>query len=63
MLAFCFGIMGVVLGMAQVWYIGIIGGQIGGPAYGGDIAFELAVCFSGIIYPIARVFEKRYLGR
>jgi purine-cytosine permease-like protein len=63
MLAFCFGIMGVVLGMAQVWYIGVIGRQIGDPAYGGDIAFELAACFCGIIYPIARVFEKRYLGR
>src|SRR5271155_5620303 len=57
MTAFCFGIMGVVLGMAQTWYIGVIGGQIGDPTYGGDIAFELAAAFSGIIYPIARYFE------
>jgi|SRR5579862_1616852 len=63
MLAFCFGIMGVVLGMAQVWYMGVIGRQIGDPAYGGDIAFELAACFAGIIYPIARIAEKKYTGR
>lgn len=63
MLAFCSGIMGVVLGMAQLWYIGVIGRQIGDPAYGGDIAFELAACFAGIIYPIVRIAEKRYLGR
>jgi purine-cytosine permease-like protein len=59
--AFCFGIMGVVLGMAQTWYIGVIGRQIGDPDYGGDIAFELAATFAGIIYPIARYFERKYI--
>jgi purine-cytosine permease-like protein len=62
-IAFCFGMMGVVLGMAQTWYIGVIGGEIGDPAYGGDIAFELAATFAGIIYPLARIVEKKYYGR
>jgi len=62
MVAFCFGMMAVVLGMAQTWYMGVIGRQIGDPAYGGDIAFELAACFVGIIYPIGRILEKKYRG-
>jgi len=63
MVAFAFGIMAAVLGMAQTWYKGVIGRQIGDPAYGGDIAFELAIAFSGIVYPIGRVLEAKWLGR
>jgi purine-cytosine permease-like protein len=63
MLALCFGIMAVVLGMAQTWYIGVIGRQIGDPTYGGDIAFELAAAFCAIVYPIGRIAERKYLGR
>lgn len=28
---------GAVLGMAQVWYVGVIGRMIGDPEFGGDI--------------------------
>lgn len=31
------GVAGAVLGMAQTWYIGVIGGMIGDPEFGGDI--------------------------
>lgn len=62
LLAFCFGVMGAVLGMAQVWYIGPIGKLIGGD-YGGDIGFELAFGFSFTSYCCLRYFEKRHFGR
>jgi NCS1 nucleoside transporter family len=61
-LAFCFGVMGAVLGMAQVWFTGPIG-KLCGTQYGGDIGFELAFFFSATSYCILRYFEKRYFGR
>jgi len=61
--AFCCGMAGVPTGMAQVWYIGPIGGLIGDPSYGGDIAFELAMTFTGITYPLFRMLEIKYTGR
>ena len=63
MIAFCFGIMGVVLGMSQVWFQGPIGLLCGVPPFGGDVGFELAFCFSAISYITLRYFEKRYFGR
>lgn len=60
--AFCFGIMGAVLGMAQVWFIGPIG-KLCGTAYGGDVGFELAFVFSAITYIPLRYFEKKYFKR
>lgn len=63
MLAMGCGIAGAVLGMAQTWYVGVIGKKIGLPEYGGDIGFELSFSFAAIVYPIARYFEKRAFGR
>jgi NCS1 nucleoside transporter family len=63
MIAFCFGIMGAVLGMSQVWFQGPIGLLCGVPPFGGDVGFELAFCFSAISYITLRYFEKRYFGR
>ncbi|MCJ1420141.1 purine-cytosine permease [Xylographa parallela] len=60
--AFCFGIMGAVMGMAQVWFIGPIGRLIG-TGYGGDIGFPLAFAFSAISYGVMRTLEKRYFKR
>jgi purine-cytosine permease-like protein len=60
--AFAFGIMGAILGMAQVWFTGPIG-RLCGTKYGGDIGFELAFAFSSTSYCIMRYFEKRYFGR
>jgi len=61
-LAFCFGVMGAVLGMAQQWFIGPIGKLCGGK-FGGDVGFELAFAFSAISYCILRYFEKKHFGR
>lgn len=61
--AFLFGVMGAVLGMAQVWFVGPIGKLCGSAPYGGDVGFELAFCFSAISYTTLRYFEKKHFGR
>lgn len=63
--AFCFGVVGCVVGMAQVWFVGPIGKLVGGSAdpFGGDIGFELASAFTAVTYPIFRTLEIKYLGR
>ncbi|KIN01674.1 hypothetical protein OIDMADRAFT_196100 [Oidiodendron maius Zn] len=60
--AFCFGIMGAVLGMAQVWFTGPIG-KLCGTQYGGDVGFELAFAFAAVAFIPLRYFEKKYFGR
>jgi NCS1 nucleoside transporter family len=60
--AFCFGILGATMGMAQVWFIGPIGTLIG-VGYGGDIGFELAFAFTAITYVPFRYLERRYFHR
>jgi len=62
-LAFCFGIMGAVLGMSQQWFTGPIGVLCGEAPFGGDIGFELAFAFSALSYCILRYFEKAHFGR
>ncbi|EIW69982.1 hypothetical protein TREMEDRAFT_38649 [Tremella mesenterica DSM 1558] len=64
-LAGCVGVAGAVLGMAQIWYIGPIGKKVGGTAdiYGGDIGFELAAAFTGLMYPPLRWLELKYMRR
>lgn len=58
---FCCGAAGVVLGMNQQWYSGVIGRRIG--ERGGDIGFELAATFAFIGFNLMRPIEIRYLGR
>jgi len=60
--AFCFGVMGAVLGMAQVWFTGPIG-KLCGTEFGGDVGFELAFSFAAVAFIPLRYFEKRYFGR
>lgn len=60
--AFCFGIFGAIMGMAQVWFIGPIG-KLCGTAYGGDIGFELAFFFTAISYLILRTVEYKHFRR
>ena len=62
--AFCCGIAGAVLGMAQVWFTGPVG-RSGFPAdpFGGDVGFEMAFAFASTSYIISRYFEKKYFGR
>ncbi|CED82758.1 Purine-cytosine permease [Phaffia rhodozyma] len=61
--AFCAGAAGAALGMSQVWFVGPIGGLIGEPGYGADIGFELSGGFAGVVYPVARYLELKYVGR
>ena len=61
--AFLFGVLGAVMGMSQIWFIGPIGKLIGNPMFGGDIGFELAFGFSAISYFVMRLFEKRMMKR
>lgn len=60
-LAFCFGIAGSVVGMAQTWYIGPIGAMIGDS--GGDLGVELGFAFTMITYPAFRWYELKKFGR
>jgi NCS1 nucleoside transporter family len=59
----CCGIAGAVLGMAQTWYVGVIGRLIGDPKFGADLGFELAFGFTAITYPVCRYLERKYTGR
>lgn len=61
-LAGCFGVVGAVVGMAQVWYTGPIG-EKAGTTYGADLGFELAAAFAGLTYPPLRWTEIKLTGR
>jgi len=57
------GIMGAVLGMSQVWFVGPIAKLCGALPYGGDVGFMLAFGFTATAYLITRTVEKRVFGR
>ncbi|CCK71188.1 Tpn1p KNAG_0G01300 [Huiozyma naganishii CBS 8797] len=59
--AFVCGIAGVVVGMAQAYWIGPVARHFG--PEGGDIAMWLAMGISGIVYPPCRYLELRRFGR
>lgn len=59
--AFCCGVVGAVMGMDQVYYVGPIAKRIG--ASGGDIGMWLAMLFSGVVYPGLRLWELKKMGR
>ncbi|QLQ79615.1 hypothetical protein HG537_0C02620 [Torulaspora globosa] len=59
--AFLCGVAGVVVGMAQVYWIGPIAAKFG--QYGGDIAMWLSMAFSGLVYPWCRLVELKLCGR
>ncbi|MFL5699710.1 MAG: purine-cytosine permease family protein [Ktedonobacteraceae bacterium] len=50
-----FGLVGVLLGAAQVYYVGPIAKLVG--PYGMDVGFELGLVFAGIAYLILRRIE------
>lgn len=60
--AFGVGVVGAVLGMAQVWFTGPVGRLCGGEL-GGDVGFELAFGFAGVSYVAFRAVERGYYGR
>ncbi|KAF8507734.1 hypothetical protein JB92DRAFT_2958129 [Gautieria morchelliformis] len=55
------GICGAVISMAQVWYIGPVAAKLG--PFGGDMGFEFAAVFTGVVYPPLRWLEIRKWGR
>ncbi|CAI4062600.1 hypothetical protein SUVZ_07G0710 [Saccharomyces uvarum] len=59
--AFVVGVAGVVVGMAQAYWIGPIAAKFG--EEGGDVAMWLSMAFSGIVYPPCRYLELRKFGR
>ncbi|CAI4454082.1 CQS_1a_G0017450.mRNA.1.CDS.1 [Saccharomyces cerevisiae] len=59
--AFIVGVAGVVVGMAQAYWIGPIAVKFG--KYGGDVAMWLSMAFSGVVYPPCRYLELRKFGR
>jgi NCS1 nucleoside transporter family len=60
--AFAFGVMGVILGMAQVWFTGPIG-KLSGGEVGGDVGFEIGFGCAAVSYLGLRTLEKRYFKR
>lgn len=60
--AFGVGVVGAVLGMAQVWFTGPVGALCGGEL-GGDIGFEMAFGFSAVTYAVFRPVERAYYQR
>ncbi|KAF2010566.1 purine-cytosine permease [Aaosphaeria arxii CBS 175.79] len=61
--AFCCGIVGMVMGMSQVWFVGPIALHAGEAPFGGDVGFELGFAFAFVAYTITRHFELKYFGR
>lgn len=62
MSAFGVGVVGAILGMAQMWFTGPIGALCGGE-WGGDVGFELAFVFSAVTYVVLRTVEKGHYRR
>lgn len=60
-LGFCVGVAGVVLGISQVWYTGVIAEKIG--VFGADIGFELGAGFAFVTFNVVRPIELKYFGR
>lgn len=60
-LSFCIGVVGAVLGMNQVYFIGPISRLIG--EFGGDIGMWLCMAFTGVTYPPLRAWELKKFRR
>lgn len=60
-LSFLVGVAGVVLGMAQAYWIGPLARNFG--EFGGDLAMWLSMGFAGVVYPPLRFWELRRYGR
>ncbi|KAJ5621124.1 hypothetical protein N7510_005108 [Penicillium lagena] len=63
LLAFCCGIIGMVIGMSQTWYVGPVARTAGSTSSGGDVGFELGFAFAAVSYAILRTIELRIFKR
>jgi purine-cytosine permease-like protein len=59
--AFCFGFAGAILGMKVAWFVGPVAKLIG--KHGANIGHELTFAFSGLVFPLFRILEKKYTGK
>ncbi|KAJ9209495.1 hypothetical protein DTO166G4_8894 [Paecilomyces variotii] len=62
-LAFGCGVVGMVMGMSQQWFVGPIAQHAGAPPYGGDVGFELGFAFAAVGYFFLRHIELRIFKR
>ena len=51
------GIAGAVISMGQTWYVGPVASKVS--PFGGDMGFEFAAVFTGVVYPPLRWLEIR----
>lgn len=63
LIAFCFGIAGMVTGMSKKWWVGPIARHAGNPPAGGDVGLELGFAFAAATYCMLRPIELRYFKR
>lgn len=63
LLAFCCGIVGMVIGMSQSWYVGPVAISAGTPPTGGDVGFELGFAFAAFSYAVLRAVELKIFDR
>ncbi|KAI0158117.1 permease for cytosine/purines, uracil, thiamine, allantoin-domain-containing protein [Xylariaceae sp. FL1272] len=61
LVAFLFGVGGWLIGMVETWFTGPVGGSIG--AYGGDVANEITLVVTFVVFVPARYLERKYFGR
>jgi purine-cytosine permease-like protein len=61
--AFCFGVAGMVTGMSQVWFVGPIALHAGEAPFGGDVGSELGFAFGFVSYLFLRPLELKLIGR
>jgi NCS1 nucleoside transporter family len=61
--AFCCGVIGMVAGMSQTWWVGWIALHAGEAPFGGDVGWELAAAFAMVAYLITRPIELKVFGR
>ncbi|OKP12207.1 Purine-cytosine permease fcyB [Penicillium subrubescens] len=63
LLAFCCGVVGMVTGMSQSWYVGPIARSAGPAPTGGDVGFEIGFAFAAVSYAIFRAIELKIFKR
>lgn len=61
--AFCCGVVGMVAGMSQTWWVGWVALHAGSKPFGGDVGWEFASALAATAYLITRPIELRFIRR
>ena len=61
--AACFGVVGIVLGMSQDWYTGVVARVLGTAGRGADVGLLLGFGFGGVSYAVLRAVERLHFKR